>query len=54
MCVNVPAATDGTWTRFRYKFYLFTLAVLGPEFVLMLAFGQLQSARRSVAVRCKH
>jgi hypothetical protein len=36
--------------RFRDKFNLACLGILGPEFLFMLALGQLNSARRSVEV----
>lgn len=45
---NIPAASDGHWERFRDKFELAALGMLGPEFLFALALGQWQSARRSV------
>lgn len=45
---NIPAAGDGSWERFRDKFELAALGMLGPEFLFALALGQWQSARRSV------
>jgi hypothetical protein len=48
--VNVPAITDTRWDRFRDKFNLFGVGMLGPEILFMLAIGQLESTRRSVKV----
>jgi hypothetical protein len=45
---NIPAATDGKWDRFRDKFELACLGMLGPEFLFALALGQWQSAHRSL------
>ncbi|KAK2754576.1 hypothetical protein FQN54_006977 [Arachnomyces sp. PD_36] len=45
---NIPAIGDGQWDRFRDKFELAALGMLGPEFLFALALGQWQSARRSV------
>lgn len=48
MYTNIPAAGDGHWERFRDKFELAAVGMLGPEFLFALALGQWQSARRSV------
>lgn len=48
LCLNLPAPEDGFWLKFRRRIYLTGLGILGPEFVLMLAIGQWESARRSV------
>ncbi|CAG8089881.1 unnamed protein product [Penicillium salamii] len=45
---NLPAKGDGEFRRWRYKFDLACLSVLGSEFILMVALGQWSSARRSV------
>ena len=50
VCVNVPAITDTRWDQFRDKFNLACLAMLGPDFLCVLAVGQWESARRSVEV----
>lgn len=47
---NLPAKSDGTFRKWRYKFDLACIALLGSEFLLMLALGQWSSARRSVKV----
>lgn len=48
VCINVPASKHRTWGHIRDKFYFVLLTLHGPELVLMLAWGQLDSARRSV------
>ncbi|KAL2841357.1 hypothetical protein BJX68DRAFT_271231 [Aspergillus pseudodeflectus] len=48
VCPNIPAKSEGTWARLRDKIHLALLAILGPEFLLMVAMGQWSSARRSV------
>ena len=48
VCSNIPAATDTRWNRLKDKIDLATLGLLGPEFLVILAGGQWQSARRSV------
>ncbi|KAJ5512256.1 hypothetical protein N7463_001808 [Penicillium fimorum] len=45
---NLPAQTDSAFKKWRYKFDLACIALLGSEFLLMLALGQWSSARRSV------
>ncbi|KAI2707605.1 hypothetical protein CBS147332_6663 [Penicillium roqueforti] len=45
---NLPAQTDGAFTRWRYKFDLACIALLGSEFLLLLVLGQWSSARRSI------
>jgi hypothetical protein len=45
---NVPAPNTGYVERFRDRFELFALGMLGPEFLFALSLGQWQSARRSV------
>lgn len=47
---NLPAQTDGAFTRWRYKFDLACIALLGSEFLLLLVLGQWSSARRSIRV----
>ena len=49
LCLNLPAPNEGYWRRFRRKLYLTGLALVGPEFHLLLALGQWESARKSVA-----
>ena len=48
VCVNVSAPTSGAWRLFIRKIWLALMCSLGPEFLLALAVGQWQSARRSV------
>ncbi|GFG09904.1 hypothetical protein IFM5058_04658 [Aspergillus udagawae] len=48
VCPNIPAKSDGYWTRLRDKLHLACMGILGPEFLLMLAMGQWSSARKSV------
>jgi hypothetical protein len=50
---NLPAPSDGTFRKWRYKFDLACIAILGSEFLLMLALGQWSSARCSVKVGYK-
>lgn len=47
---NLPAQPDGAFRKWRYKFDLAFITILGSEFLLMLALGQWSSARRSVHV----
>ena len=47
VCVNVSAPTSGAWRLFIRKIWLALMCSLGPEFLLALAVGQWQSARRS-------
>ena len=53
VCVNVPKQTDTRWQRFWDKMKLAGLAILGPDFLLMLAIGQRENARanREVLIR---
>jgi hypothetical protein len=51
VCPNLPALTDGRIARFRDKFDLTCLGLLGPEFLLGIAAGQRASAGRSLKVR---
>jgi hypothetical protein len=50
VCANIPAKEDSKVDRFRDKFDLACLGILGPEFLFALALGQYDSARRSVEV----
>lgn len=50
MSPNLPAQSDGAFRKWRYKFDLACIAILGSEFLLMLALGQWSSARCSVKV----
>lgn len=50
MSPNLPAKSDGAFRRWRYKFDLACLTLLGSEFILMVALGQWSSACRSVKV----
>jgi hypothetical protein len=47
---NLPSQGDSAFRKWRYKFDLACIAILGSEFLLMLALGQWSSARRSVQV----
>lgn len=48
LCLNLPAPGDSIFRKFRRKIYLTGLGILGPEFILLLALGQRESACRSV------
>lgn len=48
VCVNIPAPGRGRWDIARDKFHFVLLTLLGPEIVLLLAFGQYRSARESL------
>ena len=48
VCVNVPSLKDGRIDRFRDKFFIALVGILGPDFLMILAMGQWESARRSV------
>lgn len=48
LCLNLPAPGDSAFRKFRRKIYLTGLGILGPEFILLLALGQRESACRSV------
>ena len=50
VCVNIPAATDTKWNRFLHKAKLAGMGILGPDFLLIVAIGQYESAHRSVRV----
>lgn len=47
---NLPAKSDSEFRRWRYKFDLACITLLGSEFILMLSLGQWTSARCSVKV----
>lgn len=50
LCVNVPPL-NSTWVhRLREKLKLALLGILGPDFLIILALGQWESAHRSVEV----
>ena len=46
-CVNVPAPQDSYLAQFWDKLKIAMLAVVGPDFVLIIAIGQWESARQS-------
>ncbi|OQO15271.1 hypothetical protein B0A48_00654 [Cryoendolithus antarcticus] len=46
--VSSASPTGGNWDILRDKLYFVLLTLLGPEFVLVLAFGQWQTARASL------
>ncbi|KAE9376095.1 hypothetical protein N431DRAFT_371135 [Stipitochalara longipes BDJ] len=48
VCPNLPALTDRRLARFRDKFDLACIGLLGPEVLFGIALGQRTSARRSV------
>jgi hypothetical protein len=48
VCPNIPAITDSRFDRFRDKFNLACIGILGPDFLLCIAVGQRSSARRSL------
>lgn len=47
VCPNVPGKRWGCWAPFAQKLYLFLLSLLGPDFVFMVALGQLNAAWRA-------
>ena len=49
LCLNVPAPDETRFKVLRRKIYLTVICFLGPEVTLMIALGQWNSARRSVA-----
>jgi hypothetical protein len=49
LCINVPTPGSRPSALFWLKAYLVPLIWLGPEFILIMAIGQLLSARQSVA-----
>ena len=49
LCINVEAEGLSDSRQLLHKFNLASIAILGPEFVFVLALGQWSSARRSVA-----
>lgn len=50
LCPNIPAPGEGTIIQLRDKFHLALMAILGPEFLLVLTLGEWSSARASVEV----
>lgn len=48
VCVNVPSLRDNRWDRLRDKCFLAFIGILGPDYLMVLAAGQWESARRSV------
>ena len=52
--MNVPALNDNSFLRFRNKLSIALLGILGPDFLMVLALGQWESARRSVKVSPFH
>ena len=50
VCPNVPAPKSTYWQRFRSKLILAFLAIIGPDYLLILAIGQWESAGQSVKV----
>ena len=50
MCPNVSALSDTKWDRLHDKITLACIALLGPEFLLGIAAGQMTSAAESVKV----
>lgn len=50
ICVNIPGETETKSQRFLSKLKLACLGILGPDFLLLLAIGQYESAQRSVDV----
>lgn len=47
VCPPVPGIASGAWRQFAIKLELFLLAIIGPEFVFMIAIGQLNHAWRA-------
>ena len=48
VCVNVPSLKGKRFDHFREKLFVACIGILGPEFLILLAMGQWESARRSV------
>ncbi len=48
LCINVPAPGGSSWRTCQHKAWLACLCGIGPEFLLILALGQWESACRSV------
>ena len=51
VCVNLPAQSESKCQRFLDKSKLACISILGPDFLLILAIGQYESAKESVKVR---
>lgn len=47
VCPNVSSLQNRGFRHSRQKFYLFLLAILGPDFIFMTALGQLQAAKNA-------
>ena len=50
VCVNVPAVTETKWQQFLDKAKLAFLGIMGPDYLLMLAIGQYDSAKSNTTV----
>jgi len=50
---NIPAANDSEWTVRWRKVGLASLVFMAPEYIVLLAFFQWQSARKLVAGECR-
>ena len=50
VCPNVPSTRTTGLRSLTQKFYLFLLAILGTDFILMTAMGQLEAAYQARAV----
>lgn len=51
VCVNVPTKREKHWVGLLNKLGLACLGMLGPDFLLLLAYSQWRSAKASVVVR---
>ena len=51
VCVNLPPPGESQLTRFREKLTLAAFNITGPDFVMLTAICQWESARRSIQVR---
>jgi hypothetical protein len=49
ICLNVPDSSDTIWKHLKRKIWITFISVMGPEYLLIFALGEWQSARASVA-----
>jgi hypothetical protein len=49
ICLNVPDSSDTTWKHLKRKIWITFISIMGPEYLLIFALGEWQSARASVA-----
>lgn len=49
VCANCPAPKNGDWDLVTDKFFFLLMTLLGPEFLVLLAFGQYYAANESIS-----